>query len=271
MSRFMLRLFLTLLFASVLYFSSASIETQPRASTFPHGFRISPTSGPPPLEIRVTGEIHAPLSGIEWWRIHWGNGDVYVWGAWWGQSPHITEVDTTYVYNFPGTYTVVREWESSDPTVPIFIDSTTVITVSEELPPPPPPPHPVCATKTPRISDVSIGFENGANDDMVFGYIGRLVRPIDGYRGYLTESRVDFDDGSETWEVVTWRIEGDNQVTEYRLYLVDGDHTATVRNLYDYQGCLIDIVYRTNFTTFGAPPPVPVVPTTWGRVKALYK
>ncbi len=262
----MLRLFSITLLLSAVSFSLVSIETPPRASTLPHGFSISPTSGPPPLEVRVTGQIHRPLSGLDWWRIHWGNGDVYVWAISF-LDPHITYVDTTYVYCCLGTYTVVREWESSDPTVPIFIDSTTVITVSEE-PPPPPPPPPVCPPVPPAILDVSIDFEVASEE---FGYIGRLVRPIDGYRAYLTESRVDFDDGEDGWEVVTWSIVGNKQDTDYRLYPFDGDHTATVRNLYEYQGCLIDVVYRINFTTVGAPPPVPVVPITWGRVKALYK
>ncbi|MCH7548657.1 MAG: hypothetical protein IH969_03810 [Candidatus Krumholzibacteriota bacterium] len=241
MSRFVLRLFCITLFLSVLFLLSSN-ESPPRASTLPDGFVISPTSGLVPLEVHVTGQIHAPLNGVEFWRIHWGNGDVYVWGAWWAQNPHITEVDTTYVYYCPGTYTVVREWESSDPTVPIFIDSTTVITVAE------PSPYTIAiqyGSPTPRIR---------------LEYIG-LTRP-----DLVTSATIDWGDGSEIMDVIFTLFSNGTVYSQFYYPSSDGEFAATAKTYATFP--CFDASPRTATWSW---PLVPVEPTTWGRVKALYR
>ncbi len=225
------------------------------------GPTISPTVGSAPLTVRLAGTVHPPTSGVYIVRIYWGDGDFYEYGTWWG-APHFV-INELHTYELPSQYTVVRTVRWNGEPEPSFVDSSTVITVTGGPPPPPP-----CV---PVIPALSLGWEHFAVGLQDRRWQGRVTSAIDPLVDFLVGATIDFDDGAGiqplTW---VWDLVGGNWVTDWRIYLLDGVHTASVVNIYNKDGCEFDVISTVNFTTSGSPL-VPVEETTWGRVKSLYR
>jgi len=218
----------------------------------PHQLSISPILGPFPLTVRLSGriEVHT-LTCFADVRIHWGDGEIFEYRV--SGIEHTLIVETTKTYSCPGIYRVIRERETHcTGVVTTFVDSNTVIRV----------------TGAPALS---LGWEHydvGLEDRE---WQGRVTSAIDPWVDFLVGATIDFDDGvgiqSLTW---VWDIVGGKWVTGWRIYLLDGVHTAIVVNTYNRDGCEFDVISTVDFTTSGSPL-VPVEETTWGRVKALYR
>ena len=226
-----------------------------------HELNIAPSSGSAPLTVRLTGRIQ--VHGQYCWtdvRIHWGDGEIFEYLVTFEADLH---VDTTKTYSSHGLYRVIRERVTycTDGSVYTFVDSNTVITVTDPVTDP-------CGPGAPALS---LGWEHYVVGLDEHKWQGRVTSAIDPWVNYLVGATIDFDDGAGiqplTW---VWNVVGVKWVTDWRIYLLDGDHTAIVENKYDKDGCEFDVISTVDFTTSGWPL-VPVEETTWGRVKALYQ
>lgn len=219
----------------------------------PHQLGIAPALGSYPLTVRLSGTIH--VHDRHCWadvRIHFGDGETVEYRV--TGIEHTRFVEATKTYSCPGLYRVIRERDThcAGGSVFNFVDSTTVISV----------------TGAPKLS---LGWEHYAVSLQPREWQGRVTSPIDPWADYLVRATVDFDDGVGvqplTW---FWDIVGGKWVTHWRIYVLDGVHTATVVNTYNRDGCEFDVISTVDFTTSGSPL-VPVEETTWGRVKSLYR
>ena len=123
----------------------------------------------------------------------------------------------------------------------------------------------------PVFPALSLGWEHLAIGLVDFRWQGRVTSAIDPFVDFRVGTAIDFDDGAGiqplTW---AWDIVGGKWVTDWRIYLLDGDHTAIVVTTYNRGVGDCGVISTVDFTTSGSPV-VPVEETTWGRVKSLYR
>ncbi|MCH7548853.1 MAG: hypothetical protein IH969_04835 [Candidatus Krumholzibacteriota bacterium] len=250
MSRFILRLFCALLLTSMTLGQPATPRSDPSEHEVATGeddlgfdiISISPTSGNPPLAVRVQGsasDSYPYLAGIDVYVDF--AGTTYYKSS--GSFAGFVEFDFTHMFACPGTYEIrawcqfngmhdLRSW-----TVEVTGEPVAKYTIV--------PDH---ATRPTRIRLEYFGLEN---------------------RELITRSTIDWGDGSGTKDVTVKMFATGHLYGQPAHYpTTPGEFTVTSINYYGDGPC--DPAPVT--TTWTSPIVVlPVEATTWGRVKALYK
>ncbi|MCH7548851.1 MAG: hypothetical protein IH969_04825 [Candidatus Krumholzibacteriota bacterium] len=241
MSRFILRLFLSLLLVSMTLGWPATPRSDPSENEVPTNYpeetglwvSISTTSGNAPLAVRIAGVGQSGGTATSVFVVF--DGTEYFTAGMWG-----VDFDFTHVFTCPGTFEI-RAWISGDTP---YLHTWTVEVTGE--------PEPFTVVPQVRTSgDLQVRVEY---------FDVRMPERI-------TRSTIDWGDGTGV-EDITFIQLGTHLYSPFHNILGPGEFTVTSINYYGDTPC-DPVAVSAQWTS-----PIVVLPveaTTWGRVKALYE
>lgn len=217
------------------------------ADHFDPGFgsiSISLTTGNPPLAVRVWGDGFS--YGIETVAYVEFDGTRYVAGNTVVSGEAV--FDFTHVFTCAGTFEV-RAWIDRGPLDSGIIDLRTWT---------------VEVTGDPEPFTVVPQVRTGGDQQVRVEYFNvRMPERI-------TRTTIDWGDGAGVEDITLTQL-GTHLYSPFHNILAPGEFTATARNYYDNVPCPDGTDGISASVVWNLDTVVPVEPTTWGRVKALYE